>query len=120
MKMIRTLTHLGVGLAIATSWAGMVFAADDAGVPTKVVRIADLNLNSSQDVAELLRRINSAAQAVCPNPDSESGIRANQARYCLKQAVQSAVQRVDSPALTALSLHEHARPASPLLARSTP
>jgi UrcA family protein len=84
------------------------------------VRFADLHLSSPQDAAELLRRINSAAQAVCPNPDSESGIRANQARYCLKQAIQSAVQRVDAPALTALFLQEHARPASRLLARNTP
>ena len=104
MKLIRTLTHLGAGLVIAVSWSGAAHAAGDAGVSAKVVHVSDLNLRSSQDVAELFRRINFAAQAVCPDPDSESGIRANQARYCLKQAVQNAVRRVNSPALTALFL----------------
>jgi len=120
MKSIRALTHLGASLVIAASCMSAVHAADAAGVPTKVVRFADLNIGTQQDAAELLRRINYAAQAVCPDPYSESGIRANQARYCLKQAVQSAVRRVNSPALTTLFLQEQARPAPVMLVRSTP
>jgi UrcA family protein len=120
MKLIRLATQLSAGLVIAASWMNVVHAADDASESTTIVRLADLNLGSPQDAPEALRRINLAAQAVCPDPASLSGIRANQARYCLAQAVQSAVRRVNSPALTALLLHEHARSAGALLARSTP
>jgi UrcA family protein len=114
------LTRFCAGLILAATCATAVHAADDTGLPTQAVRVADLNMNSSQDVAELLRRIDSAAQTVCAEPATESGIRANQARFCLKQAVQSAVQRINSPKLTALFLHEHASPAPELLARRTP
>lgn len=88
MKLIRVATHLSASLVIAASCMSVVYAADDAVAPTKAVRLADLNLGSPQDAPEALRRINLAAQAVCPDPASLSGIRANQARYCLAQAVR--------------------------------
>jgi len=119
MQLIRTLTYFGASLIIAASCTSAANADSGPSVPSQVVRVADLNLNSQQDAAELLRRIDSAAHAVCPDPDRETGIRANQARFCLKQAVEAAVRNINSPVLTAL-VREHARTAPTRLARSTP
>jgi UrcA family protein len=120
LKSTRTLTRLGASLVIAASWIGAAHAAGGADMPIQVVHVADLKLSSPQDMAELLRRISTAAQEVCPNPRSESGIKANQARYCLKDAVQSAVRRVNSPVLTALFLRGHTDSTSTMLALRTP
>jgi len=120
VKSTRMLTRLGASLVIATSWMNIAHAAGDPEVPTQVLHVADLKRSSPQDMAELLRRISFAAQEVCPDPRSESGIRANQARYCLKQAVHSAVQRINSPELTALYLRKGTDSASGMLALRTP
>jgi UrcA family protein len=66
MRAIRTLTHLAASLAVTASYASAVHAADDAGVPTQLVRVADLNLSSPHDVAELFSRINAPCGSMRP------------------------------------------------------
>jgi UrcA family protein len=116
---IRALLRFGAVLTFAAGLIGTAHADGGTDVPTQIVRFTDLNMASPQDVATLYRRINSAAQAVCPDPRSESGIRANQAKFCLRWAVEGAVRRINAPQLTAL-WQKNPRSAPALLADRTP
>ena len=77
-------------------------AVSEAGVPTKVVRFHDLDLNSAQGVQALYGRIRRAADEVCA-PFGPVGTLARSAAWysCFGQAIATAVRRVDSPLLTA-------------------
>jgi UrcA family protein len=83
------------------------------GVNTKVpgaearsqtVKFADLDLSKSQGVKTLLTRIRSAAGDVCsPQPDAADISGNKDYRKCIGQAVNGAVEKVNSPALTAMA-----------------
>jgi UrcA family protein len=65
-----------------------------------VVHFGDLDLNRAQGAAVLYARIRAAADRVCGAPDRLPSLglwAAN--RSCRSQAIERAVQRVDSPAL---------------------
>jgi UrcA family protein len=73
-----------------------------APVPTAVVRYADLNLDTVRGVQTLYGRIRAAAREVCAPYQSDSSLLPSPAwRLCVTQAVETAVQRVDRPLLTA-------------------
>ena len=70
--------------------------------PTQIVRFGDLNLNSRAGVEVLYRRIESAARDVC-GPAEDPGSRRPSAAWqsCVREAVMTAVHKVDRPLLTA-------------------
>jgi len=75
-------------------------AEDKAYSEQRVVRVADLNLNDSDGVEALYRRIQLAANAVCawPGPVAPEWWRLS--KTCTDQATAQAVTAVGNPALT--------------------
>lgn len=77
-------------------------ATAPADVPSMTVRYADLDITTEQGAHTLYRRIQSAAQAVCPSADFRDLERSAMSRSCQEQAIARAVQAVSSPRLAAV------------------
>lgn len=76
-------------------------AAADA-LPARRVSYADLDISKPAGAKTLYRRIEAAARLVC-EPDAGKDLGAAQrGRACIQQAIDSAVNRVDSVALSEL------------------
>jgi UrcA family protein len=90
----------------ATGWTTVARAgAADYDVPKQVVNFADLNVNSLTGASTLYRRIEAAAERVCGGPlnGRELSI-AVRFHSCKEQAIERAVNAVDSSVLTSLRL----------------
>ena len=86
----------------ATLYAPGASARPHDSPPSRVVHFGDLDLSKPAGVQALYRRIKFAARTVC-DPYIASDIHASGAmRACIIQAVDNAVSRVNSPALTEL------------------
>ena len=84
-----------------TARALTVSAPQNDGVPSRVVRFADLNLQSREGIRALYSRIRTAAQEVCGPVYfrvAESNMRQ---RRCQERAIDQAVAAVGSQSLTA-------------------
>jgi UrcA family protein len=69
---------------------------------SRIVRFADLNLDSRAGIEALYRRIQSAARNVCGPAEDLGSRRLSPAwQSCTREAVMTAVRRVDRPLLTA-------------------
>jgi UrcA family protein len=100
----RPCLRLSVAALVAT-WAGLLSHSALAGplqdaVPRQVVRFADLDLNSSDDVATLYRLVHLAAEEVCSGFNSRDLGLTVHWRGCIADATQRAVAKIDVPALT--------------------
>ena len=74
-------------------------AAADA-LPSRRVSYADLDISKPAGAKTLYRRIEAAARQVCePDAGKDLGA-AERGRACIKQAIDMAVSRVDSAALS--------------------
>jgi UrcA family protein len=84
-------------------------AEDKAYTAQQVVRVADLNLNDSDGVEALYRRIQGAAKVVCgwPGPVAPEWWRLS--KDCTDQATSQAVTAIGNPALTSRYLAEASR-----------
>ena len=91
---------LASALAIACA-AGLATAAAAETAPTRSITFGQVDMNDTVAVNSLYARIKGAAHAVC---DSNSPIRSVAAKdaACYTRAVESAVRRVNAPALTAI------------------
>jgi UrcA family protein len=99
--------------ALRTAWIMVTFApmvmmynaarADESvdTLPHKVVSFKDLNLDTPEGVAVLYRRIKSAANEVCGNPDRYD-LSQLKLQVCIKDAVSRAITQVNRPMLTSL------------------
>jgi UrcA family protein len=103
-------------MALAASITSGTAYADTQGSQDVIahattVRFADLNLNRSQDVAELYSRIEIAVDQVC-GPRTLTGFYTTAPGYerCYRDAMAQAIGRVDRPALTALYREQMSRP----------
>ena len=84
-----------------TAGALTVSAPENDGVPSRVVRFADLNLQSREGIRALYSRIRTAAQDVC-EPVYFRVARSNiSQRRCQERAIEQAVAAVRSDSLTA-------------------
>lgn len=85
--------------------ADVATAASPPSAPSVVVRYSDLDVASPNGAAKLYRRIASAAQKVCPDPES-SRLEDKMATWsCRRQAVNRAVESVNSPEVAGLLKH---------------
>jgi len=84
--------------------AGIAQAADPVEVPSAHVSYADLDLSTDAGARTLYRRIQSAADKVCPNVDLRDLTRSAAASICRRDAIDRAVRVVGSPRLAAVSL----------------
>ena len=73
----------------------------DETLPHKVVSFKDLNLDTPEGAAVLYRRITSAANEVCGNPDRYD-LGQSKLKICIKDAVSRAITQVNRPMLTSL------------------
>ena len=94
-----------VGLAgPLTAGAVTTTSPDSDAVPSRVVRFADLNLDSREGVRRLYSRIKSAAEEVCVPVYFRATASNVSQRQCQQRAVEAAVAAVRSDSLTALHL----------------
>ena len=105
-----------IGTAVSfTSLAGATAYADTSPAETHslVVHFADLNLDRTQDVATLYKRISVAADRAC-GPSTLTGSFYKTADYesCYTDAVAQAVARIDQPSVTGYYRQRLAEPTS--------
>ena len=106
MKTSKFARLAGLGLLAigATIMQASFVNAASAGVPAGqlAVRISDLDLNKSADVARLYKRIRAAAETAC-GVDSLTGTRLLNSgqRNCVEEAVGTAVAQVHNEQLSA-------------------
>lgn len=107
MKASEFARLVGLGLlaigatVVQASFVSTAFAGVPAG--QQVVRLGDLDLNKSADVARLYRRIQAAAESACgAEPVTGSHLLSSSQRSCVEKAVGTAVARVHNEQLSAL------------------
>lgn len=85
--------------------ANVANAAVPSSAPSVVVKYSDLDVATPTGAAKLYRRISSAAQRVCP--DAVSGrLEDKMATWsCRRQAVNRAIESVNSPEVAGLLKH---------------
>jgi UrcA family protein len=96
MKNLATFTSAAV-LALAA--ACPAFAADPYEPRSIQVHFADLDLDSPEGAATLMRRIRQAAAQVCGRPGETPETKMRH-RACIKFAVSNAVAAVDRPVVS--------------------
>jgi UrcA family protein len=85
-----------------TAWHGAALGGSQDETKAVVVRFADLDLNQSRDIQVLYHRINLAAGVACGQRElTGSRLPLPSWQRCVASAVDSAVSRVDRPALNA-------------------
>src|SRR5882724_6620789 len=115
-KTIRTTLYtasssFAIGVAIFCTLTTPAVASEQ-DVPTKVVRFDDLNIAKAAGAKVLYRRIQAAAQEVCPSfMTKDSHLLAVQ-RACVEQAIDNAVRSVNAAALTELRFGSQLRVAN--------
>jgi len=92
-------------LGLALFVAGAVLPAAHAGTNANgereaVVKYGDLNLANPEGVSVLYKRLHTAAVRVCED-DSPYPEKKAQVKTCIADAMERAIARVNSPALTA-------------------
>ncbi|HUR21680.1 MAG TPA: UrcA family protein [Vicinamibacterales bacterium] len=85
-------------LSLTTLDARAATPTDDAYSAT--VQFADLDLNREAGVAKLYARIKGAARRVCDQQANEQLVAKQAYPVCVKQAVSTAVARIDRPLLS--------------------
>jgi UrcA family protein len=91
--------------------------ADEA--PSVHVSYADLNLSSAAGAKTLYRRINVAANEVCPNDSRDLALKQIH-DSCLQEAVAAAVRDVNAPQLSTLYVAKNGEEAAMKLGVSAP
>jgi UrcA family protein len=95
--------------------AGAYASDQNYDVPRQVVKYVDLNLNSLAGVSTLYSRIRQAAIRVCGDPAATRELsRSTRLKTCNEQAVERAVNAVNSSALTSVHLQK-AHPTAKLI-----
>jgi UrcA family protein len=94
---------LAYGAATLSSLvAAAASAAELEPLPTRTVKYADLNLSNPAGVQALYGRIIAAARQVCQLDTHTDLHLLGKEQACMKQAIDDAVRKVNSPALADL------------------
>jgi len=111
---IRTKLFTAICCILGAYFGMLTVPADADGLspPSKIVKFDDLNIATPAGAKALYHRIQTAAVEVCPTQMSYS-LRMEQAqRACVDHAIDNAVKKVNSPALTELRFGSPVRLAS--------
>ena len=105
-KIVRTKALRTIWIMFTFAPMVMLYNAARAGesvdsLPHKVVSFKDLNLDTPEGAAVLYRRITSAANEVCGNPERYD-LSELKLQICIKDAVSRAITQVNRPILTSL------------------
>ena len=98
---LYTASYCALGAAVLCTLTTPAVASDQ-DVPTKTVRFDDLNVAKAAGAKVLYRRIQAAAQEVCPRSISRDLHLVEVQRACIEQAIDNAVRSVNAVALTEL------------------
>ncbi|MBX5461590.1 MAG: UrcA family protein [Steroidobacteraceae bacterium] len=82
----------------------------DADVPRAYVSYADLDLSTEEGATRLYHRIVRAAETVCPKSHALNLRAASMTQQCIADAVERAVNEVNSPQLARLATTNGKRP----------
>ena len=96
-----TASYCALGAAVLCTLTTPAVASDQ-DVPTKTVRFDDLNVAKAAGAKVLYRRIQAAAQEVCPRSISRDLHLVEVQRACIERAIDNAVRSVNAVALTEL------------------
>jgi UrcA family protein len=90
------------GLCVAGAFLGLQATAAPAGdsLPSEKVSYADLDISTRAGAQVLYHRIVVAAHQVCDSPGTRDLLLLEMERKCDDQAIDNAVKRVNSPALS--------------------
>ena len=97
-------TAIGIALlctAALTASAAFAAPVDDYSVPALQVSYSATSLDQPGGAQVLYRRIEGAARRVCHEPDQRELARYAQYQQCFRQAVETAVAKVNVTTLTA-------------------
>lgn len=97
-------------LSLTTLDATAAAPTDDANSIT--VEFGDLNLDRQAGVARLYSRIKGAARQVCNQQSNDQTVSKQVYSACVKQAVSTAVARIDRPLLSDYVAQLHGKPAN--------
>jgi UrcA family protein len=111
---------LGLALSVVamcgTHGAIAGVASDRSGAqPSETVRVNDLDLRTHDGVAVLYLRIRNAARSVCGYADTVFLEEKAAWDQCVREAIESAIAKVGSDALTNYAATRTSRPASAFL-----
>jgi UrcA family protein len=102
MKIISILT----GFALLGSLSALPAHAADTQQVSTTVRLADLDLSTSDGAQAAMSRIHRAARDICgPDPDVREFDSRRLYNQCVDQAESRAVASLDMPMVTAASAH---------------
>jgi UrcA family protein len=96
--------HKNLRFALLTALALVGGTANANGYlepKSRTVSLADLNLTSIAGVRAAYGRINQAAETVCQNLDPRNLSQRRHWQNCKSDAIQTAIAKVNAPALTA-------------------
>jgi UrcA family protein len=79
-----------------------VTAGAAESLPSKTVRYSDLDISKPEGAKVLYQRIRAAARDVCDLSIGGDAVLRVAAKACVDTAIDNAVRKVDSPALTSL------------------
>ena len=101
---------------VMIGWTAVARAGEaDYDAPKQVVMFADLNMDSLVGASALYHRIESAAAHVCGGPlDVRELAAAARMSSCKEQAIERAVNTVNSAVLTSLHLAKTGRAEKPI------
>jgi UrcA family protein len=101
-KTLRVLWAMAGSAALVWSGGSAAQAAEPSNVVAhKVVSYRDLNLNNSEGIDVLYKRIRSAAHDVCADP-LRYDLSESKLKPCIDDAMSRAIEQVNSPMLTSL------------------
>jgi UrcA family protein len=113
MKANSISSYFGTGMLAVCATFGQAWmvntarAADATNAQSLSLKVSDLDLSKSSDVATLYARIKSAANQAC-GADYVTGSRlqSKDMKQCLSQAVDGAVAQINNASLSAYHKHE--------------
>jgi UrcA family protein len=98
----RSLIAAAALSALISSFGAVCNAAESTGVPTTIVKFADLDISTPQGAAALYNRIRVASEGVCSPLDRGDLAASLRWKACVKQAIAGAVTKVNRPVLSAV------------------
>ena len=106
---VALVAALGAAAALLISAAPARATEPQTTTEHMTVHFADLDLSKAKDTKKLYLRIRSAAEQVCGDDEPLDLFDIRGARQCESDAIGQAVQRVNTPRLTALYDRVHPR-----------
>ncbi len=111
-RVLIALIALGATSTLAVTVQAATPSADNADVPSVIVRYSELDASSSDGARHLYARLKAAARTVCTPLEGRSLAQKESYDRCYNTALEAAVTKVDHETLSALHVQAHRGSAS--------